>query len=161
MTFAIVATPVGFLRLAEREGALAEVRWHRGPARRPATPLLRAAARWVADYFAGRPPGSAPFPLATAGTRFQRRAWAAIARIPAGRTASYGDLARALDTSPRAVGGACRANPLPLVVPCHRVVATDGGLGGFSGGAGLATKDALLRHERAFVRPPTVPRRDG
>lgn len=83
------------------------------------------------------------------GTAFQLRVWEALRGIAPGQTRTYGDLARELGTSPRALGGACRANPCPIVVPCHRVVAV-GGLGGFAGdtsGRKLAIKRWLLEHE--------------
>ena len=89
-------------------------------------------------------------PLRAAGTPFQRRVWAQIAAIPSRRTRSYGDLARDLHNAPRAVGQACGANPYPLVVPCHRVIASGGGLGGFArqrGGFLLDVKRWLLAHE--------------
>lgn len=78
-------------------------------------------------------------PLAPAGTPFQRRVWAQISAIPCGQTRHYADLANALHSAPRAVGGACGANPYPLIVPCHRVVAKHGGLGGFN-----RARDGLL-----------------
>lgn len=107
-------------------------------------------ARQLAAYFDD---GSRRFALelSSAGTPFQRRVWNALRDIPPGRTETYGDLARRLGTSARAVGGACRANPCPIVVPCHRVVATNG-LGGFAGdtsGRKLDVKRWLLRHEGA------------
>jgi methylated-DNA-[protein]-cysteine S-methyltransferase len=83
------------------------------------------------------------------GTAFQRRVWQVIAAIPAGCTRTYSEIAAELGSSPRAVGGACRANPYPLLVPCHRVVAVNG-LGGFAGdtkGRLLAFKRRLLTHE--------------
>jgi methylated-DNA-[protein]-cysteine S-methyltransferase len=83
------------------------------------------------------------------GTPFRRAVWREIASIPCGRTRTYGEIADRLHSSPRAVGGACGDNPLPLVVPCHRVVARDG-LGGFmhrDGGFALAVKRWLLAHE--------------
>jgi len=86
-----------------------------------------------------------------AGTPFQRRVWRAISAIPVGCTRTYSEVAAELGSSPRAVGGACRANPYPLLVPCHRVVALNG-LGGFSGdtkGRLLAFKRRLLAHEGA------------
>lgn len=89
-------------------------------------------------------------PLAPAGTPYQRRVWQALSAIPSGRTQSYGDLARALCSAPRAVGQACGANPIPLIIPCHRVVAR-AGLGGFmhsQDGGPLAIKRWLLEHER-------------
>ena len=92
-------------------------------------------------------------PLKLSGTRHRLAVWEAMQRIPAGATRTYGDLARDLGSSARAVGGACGANPVPLVVPCHRVVAA-GGLGGFMGakrdGFELAIKRWLLEHEGAL-----------
>jgi methylated-DNA-[protein]-cysteine S-methyltransferase len=88
-------------------------------------------------------------PLAIEGTRFQRRVWGIIAAIPRGRTLTYREVAQQIDSAPRPVGGACGANRLPLVIPCHRVVAT-GGIGGFMharGGQPLAIKRWLLTHE--------------
>lgn len=89
-------------------------------------------------------------PLKTQGTPFQRQVWAQISAIPLGQTRTYGDLAKALKSAPRPVGGACGANPFPVVVPCHRVVAAGGGLGGFNRareGFLLDVKRWLLDHE--------------
>ncbi len=111
----------------------------------------RAAARAVAalrQYF-DFPHRAVELPLRLRGTAFQRRVWAALKDIPSGSVLTYGELARRLATSARAVGGACRANPTPIVVPCHRVVAA-GDLGGFAGarsGALVAKKRWLLEHE--------------
>jgi methylated-DNA-[protein]-cysteine S-methyltransferase len=91
--------------------------------------------------------------VTVAGTPFQRRVWEAMRAIPPGRTRTYGDLAAELGTSPRAIGGACRANPCPIVVPCHRVVGATG-LGGFAGdtsGHKVEVKRWLLRHEGVAV----------
>lgn len=89
-------------------------------------------------------------PLAPAGTPFQRKVWQEIAAIPPGQVTTYGELAKAVQSAPRAVGGACGANPYPIVIPCHRVIATGGGLGGFArqrGGFLLDIKRWLLEHE--------------
>lgn len=91
-------------------------------------------------------------PLAPAGTPFQRRVWAGISAIPSGGTRTYGELAQGIKSGPRAVGNACGANRYPVVVPCHRVVAANHGLGGFArnrGGFLLEVKRWLLEHERA------------
>ncbi len=90
-------------------------------------------------------------PLLPAGTPFQRRVWEALMAIPAGEMRTYGELARQVGSGPRAVGGACRLNPIPIVIPCHRIVSTTG-LGGYMGetaGAGLVLKARLLAHEGA------------
>lgn len=115
----------------------------------PRTLLAKEAARQLRAYLQD-PRFAFGLPLAPAGTPFQRRVWAGIAAIPAGGTQTYGELAQAIGSGPRAVGNACGANPFPVVVPCHRVVASGGGLGGFArnrGGFLLDVKRWLLRHE--------------
>ncbi|WP_308387518.1 methylated-DNA--[protein]-cysteine S-methyltransferase [Acidithiobacillus sp. AMEEHan] len=87
--------------------------------------------------------------LRVTGTPFQRQVWRALQEIPLGQVCSYGDLARRLQNAPRAVGQACRRNPVAILIPCHRVLAKDS-LGGYAGerkGAALAYKELLLRHE--------------
>ena len=119
------------------------------PEVKPANALAAEAERQLCAYLA-----EADFvfslPLRPAGTAFQRRVWGAIAAIPCHQTKSYGEVARALHNAPRAVGQACGANPFPLIVPCHRVIASDGALGGFArqrGGFLLDVKRWLLAHE--------------
>ena len=117
----------------------------------PANALAAEAERQLRAYFAD-PGFHFELPLRPAGTAFQRAVWARIAAIPCHSTRSYGDLARDLHNAPRAVGQACGANPYPLVVPCHRVIAGNGGLGGFArqrGGFLLDVKRWLLAHESA------------
>ena len=95
-------------------------------------------------------------PLASRGTPHQKRVWAAISAIPIGKTCSYGDIAQSIRSAPRAVGGACGANPFPVVVPCHRVIARDGGIGGFAkqrDGLLLDIKRWLLQHESPHSNP--------
>ena len=119
------------------------------PEQAPVSALAAEATRqlhaWLED-----PDFAFGLPLRPAGTAFQRRVWAAIAAIPAAETRTYGELAKSLNNAARAVGQACGANPYPIVVPCHRVVASGGGLGGFArqeGGFLLDIKRWLLRHE--------------
>ena len=112
-------------------------------------PLAQAAVRQLRAYLKD-PTYQFNLPLAPAGTAFQQRVWAGIAAIPAGQTRTYGALADTLKSSARAVGGACGANPFPVIVPCHRVIASDGSLGGFAGqrcGFLLEVKRWLLHHE--------------
>ncbi len=126
------------------------------PAQDPTTPLAAEAARQLKAYLAD-PGATFGLPLRPAGTTFQRRVWEQISDIPAGRTETYGQLAKNLKNAPRAVGQACGANPYPIVVPCHRVVATGGGLGGFArerGGFLLDVKRWLLRHEGLVADTP-------
>lgn len=122
-----------------------------GPEVAPANFLAGEVARQLRAYLAD--PGFAfGLPLRPAGTLFQRRVWERIAAIPLGATRTYGDIAADLNNAPRAVGQACGANPFPLVVPCHRVIARHGGLGGFNrhgGGFLLDVKRWLLAHEQA------------
>ena len=116
----------------------------------PRVQLAAEACAQLAEYLRN-PRFRFDLPLHLAGTLFQRRVWDAVARIPAGETRSYAELAKQLHTGARAVGGACGANPIPLVVPCHRVVAASGGIGGFMharDGAPLIVKRWLLEHER-------------
>ena len=112
-------------------------------------PLLQEAATQLADYFAGRRQDF-DLPFDTSGNDFQSRVCRAMSAIPQGQTRTYGEIANDLDSSARAVGRACGANPIPVLVPCHRVLAANGGLGGYSGAGGLKTKLFLLKHERAL-----------
>ena len=119
------------------------------PDQAPKTLLAAEAVRQLRAYLAD-PAFTFSLPLRPAGTAFQRRVWQQIAAIPLGRTETYGQLAKSIQNAPRAVGQACGANPYPLVVPCHRVIATGGGLGGFNrqgGGFLLDVKRWLLKHE--------------
>jgi methylated-DNA-[protein]-cysteine S-methyltransferase len=117
------------------------------PANRLAARAVRQFERYLAD-----PDVGFDLPLAQVGSKFQRKVWDAICGIPRGKTATYGAVAKALRSAPRAVGQACGSNWFPLVIPCHRVVAS-GGLGGFGHhGAGfhLEIKRWLLAHEKAL-----------
>lgn len=120
----------------------------------PRTALAGEAVRQLRAWL-GDPDFVFGLPLKPSGTAFQRRVWRAIETIPRGATRTYGDLARDLGNAPRAVGQACGANPFPLIIPCHRVVAAqkglNGGLGGFDrhgGGFLLDVKRWLLAHEQ-------------
>jgi len=149
-----VSSPFGWLVLHERDGAIVALRWG-DSAPSEETPLLCAARDQLAAYFAGQ---SRRFtlPLAPAGTVFQRRVWKALTEIGFGETRTYGALAQSLGSGPRAVGGACGRNPIPLLIPCHRVIGSGGQLGGYSGQGGLVTKAALLRLEQPGL-PPRSP----
>lgn len=125
------------------------------PEQAPASPLAAEAVRQLRAYLAD-PRYVFGLPLKPAGTAFQRRVWTQIAAISPGCTETYGQVAKNLNNAPRAVGQACGANPYPVVVPCHRVVATGGGLGGFArerGGFLLDVKRWLLRHEGIALTP--------
>ena len=134
-------SPVGDLTISEEEGAIVALDWGWGRDQTE-TPLLLRARAQLDEYFDGARTGF-DLPLAPAGSDYQRRVWAALCRIPPAATRTYADIAREAGGSPRAVGGANARNPIPILIPCHRVVAT-GGIGGYSGGDGLVTKRYLL-----------------
>lgn len=116
---------------------------------KPKSLLAKEAVRQMSAYLKD-PQFAFSLPLAPSGTAFQRKVWKGIAAIRPGRTRTYGELAQAIGSGPRAVGNACGANPYPLVVPCHRVIAANQGLGGFArqrGGFLLDVKRWLLQHE--------------
>lgn len=139
-----VPGPFGPLTLTEEDGKLTRVCW--GGAGQDDTPLLTGAGRQLAEYFAGtRREFDLPIAISPGLTG---RVMRALLAIPFGETRTYGELARAVGASARAVGQACGANPLPILVPCHRVLAA-GGLGGYSAPSGIETKVALLRLEGA------------
>jgi methylated-DNA-[protein]-cysteine S-methyltransferase len=158
-------SPAGNLVVREQAGAIVGLAWLRPrqgsegrsrpsasgrPNGRPGEPsaLLVEAARQLHEYFAGRRQ-TFDLPLSPAGSAFHQKVWRRMRDIPFGRTATYGDLARDLGCAAQPVGSACAANPIAIVIPCHRVVATTG-LGGFSGGAGVESKRFLLHHEGAL-----------
>ena len=118
-------------------------------AQAPVNAVAERACRQLERYFAD-PQFRFTLPLAPAGSPFRRRVWDALSAIPVGESRTYGELARRLHTAPRAIGGACGANPIALVIPCHRVVGSQGSLGGFMGvtdGNPIAIKRWLLEHE--------------
>lgn len=143
----VIETPAGPLLLIEAGGRLAEIRFAAGDeADCDDTPLLRRTAEQIHEYFAGRR-HAFDLPLVPARTAFQQKVREAMQSIPYGGTMSYGEIAHMAGGAPRAVGGACGANMLPIVVPCHRVVASNG-IGGYSGARGLDTKRFLLALEK-------------
>ena len=153
-------TNLADLTISEDDGAIVALDWGRGRDQEE-TPLLRRARDQLQDYFDGKRL-TFDLPLAPHGSAFQKRVWAALCAIPPGETRSYADIARVIGSAPRAIGGANGANPIPIIIPCHRVVAADGSLGGYSGGDGPATKRFLLDLEsRALLLPlnPPAPRK--
>jgi methylated-DNA-[protein]-cysteine S-methyltransferase len=138
-------TPVGDFSLCEEDGHIVAADWGWGRDQSD-TALLRRVRDRLDAYFDGEPVSFDDLPLAPAGTPYRRRVWDALRAIPAGETRSYADIARLAGGSPRSVGGANGANPIPILIPCHRVVAGNG-LGGYSGGDGVPTKRFLLSLE--------------
>jgi methylated-DNA-[protein]-cysteine S-methyltransferase len=157
-------SPVGDLTVSEEDGCIVAIDWGWGRDQ-AATPVLLRARDQLQAYFDGELTRF-DLPLAPAGSAYRQRVWAALRAIPHGQTRSYVDITRVAGGSPRSVGGASGANPIPIVIPCHRVLATNG-LGGYSGGDGLATKRFLLSLEGGLptgdllgsVAPATKPAR--
>ena len=141
-----VDTQFGTLCLTERDGALVRLTWGRG-GRADQTDLLDEAVRQLRAYDAGELEAF-DLPLRIEASDFQQDVCDAMRAIPFGYTRTYGEIARDLDVPAQAVGQACGANPIPIIVPCHRVMGAKG-LTGFSGAGGVETKVALLRHEGA------------
>jgi methylated-DNA-[protein]-cysteine S-methyltransferase len=146
----VVGFPKMKVAVATRNGRVAQIRYLPPDADlvAPANALAERAARQLERYRED-PDVKFDLPLLIEGTEFQRRLWQALCEIPRGKTLTYGEMARKLDGEARAVGQACGDNRLPIVIPCHRVVAADG-IGGFShstGGYLIEAKRWLLMHE--------------
>lgn len=138
-------TPIGDITVSEADGQVVSVDWGWGRDQ-TRTALLEHACDLLHAYFDGAPVDF-DLPLAPAGTPYQQRVWAVLCRIPRGQTRTYGALVAEAGGSARSLGRANGANPIPIIIPCHRVVAGNG-LGGYSGAGGLATKRYLLDLER-------------
>ena len=139
MSTRTIETPIGHLTLQADETAVTAIRFGAGVAQ-DASPLLDAAEAQLREYFAGTR-RTFDLPLAPRGTAFQQRVWAALRAIPYGETRTYGELAAAS----RAVGMANHRNPIPIIIPCHRVIGANGTLTGYAGG--LEVKRKLLALE--------------
>jgi methylated-DNA-[protein]-cysteine S-methyltransferase len=137
-------TPIGDLTVFEQDGAIVSLDWGWVPDQQPSALLDRARGQLTA-YFDGEL-AAFDLPLAPAGTKYRKAVWDALCAIPYGQTRSYLDIAAVAGGSARSVGQANGNNPIPLIIPCHRVVAASH-LGGYSGGEGLATKRWLLELE--------------
>lgn len=142
-------SPVGDLTVVEEQGAIVSLDWGAQPGGE-ATALLARAKAQLDGYFAHKIKNF-DLPLRPRASSYQARVWRVMQEIPFGKTKSYADLAGWIGSVPRAVGGACGANPIPIIIPCHRVIAKSGDLGGYSGAGGLRTKRALLLHEGADI----------
>ncbi len=160
MNYHLLDTPIGRLRLVSDGRHLVKIEFehqydHSAPVRHTDDPVLQSCARQLGEYFSGKR-HSFDLPLAATGTAFQRAVWAALADIPYGESRSYRDIAQAIGNpaAVRAVGAANGRNPLPIVVPCHRVIGSDGSLTGFAGG--LQAKTCLLQLEGVLPASPPV-----
>ena len=141
---ATFASPLGPLTLTEEGGQITALNWHTAP--QDPTPLLSEAVAQLQAYF-GRRLTRFDLPLRY-GSGLNEQVQRAMTAIPWGQTRTYGDLARALKSSAQAIGQACGANPIPILIPCHRILGAQG-LGGFSARGGVETKVWLLKHEGA------------
>ncbi len=139
-------TPVGWLTVAGDDNAISRLWWAREDDS-DITPLLREAAAQLTAYFQGRLTRF-DVPLSFPATPFVHAVLESMFAIDYGQTRSYGEISEYVGAPPQAVGRACGANPVPILIPCHRVVGSSG-LGGYSGGQGVETKVFLLRHEGA------------
>lgn len=145
MAYVSLHSPIGDLSVFEADDRLVAVEWGWVEGGTP-TPLLTEACRQLDEYFIGQRQHF-DLPLAPDGTGFQKRVWDIMRTIPYGQVLRYGEVAAKVGSAARAVGTACGRNPLPIIIPCHRVVAANGSLGGYSGLEGVETKRYLLSLE--------------
>lgn len=147
MNSAKIKTPVGVLGLIEVDGAIIQLVWD-GWNDGVRSPVLKEGLAQLEAYFNGALEWF-DLPLAPKGTEFQQQVYSAMSAIPRGETRTYGDIANELGVPAQPVGQACGSNPIPVIIPCHRVVGADG-LGGFSGDGGVEMKVKLLQGEGAY-----------
>ena len=142
------SSPIGVITLFEHNGSISSLQFQ-SCAQSGDNPTLFFAQTQLIEYFSGtRKTFEVPF--CPNGTPFQKKVWEAIQKIPYGQTMTYGALAQVLDTAPRAIGLTCGANPIPIIIPCHRVVGKNNNLTGYSAGRGIETKQQLLLREDHF-----------
>jgi O-6-methylguanine DNA methyltransferase len=168
-----VDTPVGTMRAIASDDALCSLeffikgrmarldarlaRWFGGAETRDGTnDVIKEVCEWLDRYFAGETADTAQLKLDMRGAPFELRVWAELRKIPAGTTTTYGSIAKQVGSpdASRAVGMANGANPIAIIVPCHRVIGSNGTLTGYGGG--LETKSWLLSHERRWAREPAL-----
>lgn len=151
--YASIPSPLGPLTLFEDNGAIVVLEFGKVPEGSKKTPLLKEAEKQLKAYFDGKLQ-TFDLPLSPDGTPFQKKVWNAMRKIKYGTVWTYGDMARKVKSAPRAVGGACGKNPIPIIIPCHRVVGAKMNLTGYSGGDGLETKETLLILEGVLAPDP-------
>ncbi len=145
MLIASVNTPIGPLSVEEQDGVIVRVGWEWE--REDRSEVLSEALKQLTAYFAGELTVF-DLPLSVKGSEFQRKVCDIMLAIPFGETRTYGEIAKQIGAPAQPVGNACGANPIPVIIPCHRVLGASG-LGGFSGMGGVETKVSLLKHEGA------------
>lgn len=144
---ATIPTTFGTLAIVEQDGKITDLHWS-GQDQGERTPLLSEALSQLQAYCQKRLTVF-DLPLAPKGNKLQQQVLKAMYAIPYGETVTYGDIATSIDAPAQAVGQACGRNPIPIIIPCHRVTAANG-LGGFSSPSGVEQKIAFLRHEGAY-----------
>ena len=152
MHSALIPSPIGPLYVEAENDRLTRLYTDGHPAYAPADPpttgIFPLVQRQLDEYFAGERT-TFDLPIHENGTAFERKVWARLREIPYGETATYGEIARELNSSPRAVGRANGRNQISIIVPCHRVIGTNGSLTGYAGG--IPTKHTLLQHEQGLL----------
>ena len=146
-------TPAGSLEILMRGKLLCKLQWLLAPSLEAESGALPTALEQQLDQFWLTGKMAISTAILQQGTEFQQKVWNALSLIPLGQTKTYGELAKELDTAPRALAGACRKNPFPLIIPCHRVLAITG-IGGYAGattGKLVKIKAALLEHEKTLT----------
>ncbi|MBQ9179965.1 MAG: methylated-DNA--[Firmicutes bacterium] len=147
-------SPIGNIIVAEEGGKLIALVFNNqkyekehlaGEGTEKETPILKKTRTWLDKYFAGKNPDVSKLPLNPAGTDFQKKVWKQLEKIPYGKTVTYGDIAKKIKSTPRAVGSAVGRNPISIIIPCHRVIGADGSLTGYAGG--VPKKKKLLKLE--------------
>jgi len=141
-------SPIGELTLSEDDGAIVALDWGWGRDQEE-TPLLLEAKAQLNAYFDGSGENFS-LPLRPYGSQFQQNVWKEMLNIPYGKTMTYGEMAKKLNSAAQPIGGACGRNPIPIIIPCHRVLASGGKLGGYTADGGLEIKRALLQLEGAL-----------
>ena len=146
----VFESPVGNLLLTEEDEKISSLVWTKKTASTPKSSTLRKTKRWLTSYFCKN---FIPinFSLSLEGTKLQKNTWKSIYNIPFSLTTTYGQLAKIIGTSPRAIGRICGSNPIPIIIPCHRVLSSNGTMGGYSGGKGITTKQKLLKLENSLI----------
>ena len=145
-------TPIGSLSIQMQTSLVGKIEWLNDEACEPSSHIPMQLEQVLHHYWQTAKIDHT-IPLLKQGTVFQQEVWQALYCIPIGETKTYGELALILNTSPRALANACRNNPFPIIIPCHRVVAKTG-MGGYAGqtsGSMLTIKHALLRHEKTLT----------
>lgn len=140
-------SPIGDLTVTEEDEKIVSLDWGWSPISQE-TPFLVAAKSALNNYFDGINP-KFNLPLNPHGTEFQKSVWNVMLSIPYGKTMTYGEAAKIIGSHPRAVGTACGLNPIPIIIPCHRIMGQNDKLTGYSGGDGVETKEFLINLEKS------------